>query len=120
MPIRLLPVKRTGVFTRPALVSIFLLTNAFVWYSYAIVILQKSIGALNLDFLPNMIVWSTHFAALIVSALLGVYLTRKLGGRTRFLAIWILVGTFASLAPFAVNTTAAWGAVTLGDRKSVV
>jgi MFS family permease len=61
-----------------------------------------------------MVVWSTHFVALIVSALLGVYLTRKLGGRTRFLAIWILVGTFASLAPFAVNTTAAWGAVTLG------
>ena len=114
MPIRLLPGKLTGVFTRPALVSIFLLTNAFVWYSYAIVILQKSIGALNLDFLPNMIVWSTHFAALIVSALLGVYLTRKLGGRKRFLAIWILVGIFASLAPFAVNTTAAWGAVTLG------
>lgn len=114
MPIRLLPGKLTGVFTRPALVSILLLTNAFVWYSYAIVILQKSIGALDLDFLPNMVVWSTHFVALIVSALLGVYLTRKLGGRTRFLAIWILVGTFASLAPFAVNTTAAWGAVTLG------
>jgi len=114
MPIRLLPGKLTGVFTRPALVSIFLLTNAFVWYSYAIVVLQESIGALNLDFLPNMIVWSTHFAALIVSALLGVYLTRKLGGRKRFLAIWILVGIFASLAPFAVNTTAAWGAVTLG------
>jgi MFS family permease len=114
MPIRLLPGKLTGVFTRPALVSIFLLGNAFVWYSYAIVVLQKSIGALNLDFLPNMIVWSTHFVALIVSALLGVYLTRKLGGRTRFLAIWILVGTFASLAPFVVNTTAAWGAITLG------
>src|SRR3990170_3682253 len=94
MPIRLLSGKLFGVFTRPALVSIFLLINAFVWYSYAIVVLQESIGALNLDFLPNMIVWSTHFAALIVSALLGVYLTKKLGGRTRFLAIWILVGTF--------------------------
>src|SRR3990170_9149077 len=114
MPIRLLPGKLAGVFTRPALVSIFLLTNAIVWYSYAIEILQKSIGALNLDFLPNIAVWSTHFAALIVSALLGVYLIRKLGGRTRFLAIWILVGIFASFAPFAVNTTAAWGAVTLG------
>src|SRR4030067_1270940 len=105
MPIRLLPGKLAGVSTRPALVSIFLLTNGFVWYAYTIVILQESVGALNLDFLPNLAVWSTHFAALIVSALLGVYLTRKLGGRTRFLAIWILVGAVASLAPFAISTT---------------
>src|SRR3990170_5988787 len=111
MPIRLLPGKLAGVFTRPALVSIFLLTNAFAWYSYAIVILQESIGALNLDFLPNMTVWSTHFAALIISALLGVYLTKKLGGRTRFLTIWVLVGAVASLAPFAISTTDSFGVI---------
>jgi MFS family permease len=114
MPIRLLPGKLTGVFTRPALVSIFLLINAFVWYSYTIVILQESIDALNLEFLPNMAVWSTHFASLIVSALLGVYLTKKLGGRTRFLAIWVSAGVLASLAPFALSTTGIFGAVALG------
>ena len=114
MPIRLLPGKRPRVFTRPALVSIFLLTNAFVWYSYAIIVLQKSVDSLSLDFLPNVLVWSTHFAALIASALMGVYLTRKIGGRTHFLAIWVLVGTFASLAPFALSTTGILGVVTLG------
>jgi MFS family permease len=61
-----------------------------------------------------MAVWSTHFAALIVSALLGVYLTKKLGGRTRFLAIWVLVGAIASLAPFALSTTGSFGVVALG------
>jgi MFS family permease len=114
MPISLLPRKFTGVFTRPALVSVFLLTNAFVWYSYALVILQQSISALNLDFLPNMIVWSTHFIALIVSALLGTNLTKKIGGRKRFLAIWILIGAVASLSPFALKTTDSSSVVALG------
>jgi MFS family permease len=114
MPIRLLSRKLSGVFTRPALVSILLLTNAFVWYSYALVLLQKSIDGLSLGFLPNMLVWSVHFTALIASGLTGVYLTRRLGGRIRFLAVWVLTGIIASLAPFAVNTAEAWGAVTLG------
>jgi MFS family permease len=114
MPIRPLSEKLVGVFTRPALVSIFLLVNAFVWYSYTIVVLQESIDALNLAFLPNMAVWSTHFSALIISALLGVYLTKKLGGRTRFLAIWVLTGVLASIAPFALSTSGIFGAVSLG------
>jgi MFS family permease len=114
MPIRLLSGKLSGIFTRPALVSIFLLTNAFVWYSYALILLQESIDALNLDFLPNMLVWSVHFTALTASVLMGVYLTRKLGGRTRFLAVWVLIGTIASLAPFALGTAEVWSAVTLG------
>jgi MFS family permease len=114
MPIRPLSGKLVGVFTRSALISIFLLVNAFVWYSYTIVVLQESIDALNLAFLPNMAVWSTHFAALIVSALLGVYLTKKLGGRTRFLAIWVLAGVLASIAPFALSTSGIFGAVSLG------
>ncbi len=114
MPIRLLPGKLTGVFTKPALVSIFLLTNTFVWYAYAIVILQESIVSLHMDFLPSMGIWSIHFAALITSALLGVFLTKKLGGRTRFMSIWVLAGAFSSLAPLLVNVTSALGGATLG------
>jgi MFS family permease len=113
MSIRLLAGKLTGVFTRPALVSMFLLINAFVWYSYATVVLQKSIAALDLDFLPNMIVWSTHFVAMVLSALLGVHLIKKLGGRTRFLVIWVLVGTVASLAPLAFGATNIFNAIAL-------
>lgn len=106
--------KLQGVLTRDALISIFLLTSALVWYSYAIVLLQESIQGLNLDFLSNMLVWGTHFGALILSAIFGASLTRKMGGRTRFLAIWVLVGTVSSLAPFLLNTAEAWGTVSLG------
>src|SRR3989304_617530 len=113
MPIGLPSGKILGIITKSTLVNIFLLTNALVWYAYAIDILQQSVSALKLDFLPNMLVWSTHFAALILSALVGVSLTKRLGGRTRFLAIWILLGTIASLAPIVVNTGEAWGVITL-------
>jgi MFS family permease len=113
MPIRLTG-KFQGLFTRDTLISIFLLTSALVWYSYAIVLLQESIEGLNLDFLSNMLVWGAHFAALILSALLGSLLTKTMGGRTRFLAIWVLIGTISSLAPFALNTAEAWGTITLG------
>jgi len=116
MIIRLHSKNLTRAFTRPVLVSIFLLTNAFVWYSYAIIILQKSVDSisLSLGFMSNMLIWGIHFAALIGSALIGVYLTRILGGRKRFLAIWILIGTFASLTPFALGTTDIWGVIALG------
>lgn len=114
MPTRLVTGKLQGVLTRHALISIFLLTNALVWYSYAIVVLQESIAGLNLDFLTKVLLWGAHFAALILSAIFGASLTRKLGGRTRFLAIWILMGIISSLAPLAVNTNEAWGNLTLG------
>lgn len=107
--------KLQKVLTRPALISIFLLTNALVWYSYAIVILEESIGRMNLSFLPSMLVWGSHFATLIISALLGAFLTKRLGGRTRFLGIWTLVGAVSSIAPLAVNTGEVWGSLTLGS-----
>jgi len=106
--------KLHGLFTRDALISIFLLTSALVWYSYAIVLLQESIEGLHLDFLSNMLVWGTHFGALILSAILGASLTKTMGGRTRFLAIWVLIGTVSSLAPFVLNTAETWGTITLG------
>ena len=113
MPIGLPSGKILGIITKSTLVNIFLLSNALVWYAYAIDILQQSVSALKLDFLPNMLVWSIHFAALIASALVGVSLTKRLGGRIRFLAIWMILGTIASLAPIVVNVGEAWGVVTL-------
>jgi MFS family permease len=114
MPKGLITGKLQGVLTRHALISIFLLTNALVWYSYAIVVLQESISGLDLDFLPNILLWGVHFAALILSAIFGAFLTKRLGGRTQFLAIWIFVGIISSMAPLAVNTTEAWGDLILG------
>ncbi len=114
MQFRLNPKNRQGIFSRSALVTILLLTNVFVWYSYAIVILQQNIDALNLEFLQNILMWGIHFAALIFSAIFGVFLRKKLGGRIRFLAIWILFGILASAAPLLFSTTEIWGPATIG------
>jgi MFS family permease len=113
MPIRFFPKKLQAIFTRPALVTIFLLANALVWYSYAIDIVNQSITGLDLGFTSNVLLWGIHFSSLIVSALIGVFLTKRLGGRLRFLTLWLTLGVVASLMPIVVNTGEVWGAVSL-------
>jgi MFS family permease len=103
-----------GVLTRDALLCVFLLTSALVWYAYAIVFLEVSMRGLNLDFFSNMLAWGVHFGALIFSALLGATLSRAMGKRIRFLAIWIIVGTVSSLTPLIFNTAEAFGTIGVG------
>ena len=113
MPIRPLSGKIPGIFTKPILVNIILLTNALVWYGFAIDFLEKNVATLNLAFFPNLLIWSTHFLTLIFSALLGASLTKRIGGRTRFLIVWMILGIIAPFVSFIPNATDMSGVILL-------
>ena len=85
--------------TKPVLVNIFMFTNSLVWYAFAINILEKNVTALQLNFLENMLIWSIHFVAILFFAFIGVSISKKFGGRIRFLTIWLLLGTLLPFIP---------------------
>ena len=103
MVIRSLFCKFPEFFTKSSIVNIFLFTNSLVWYLYAFDLLENSIAKLNLEFTTNLLIWSTFFISIIVSALIGAFLTKRLGGRTRFLLIWLILGTIVPFASFVIN-----------------
>jgi MFS family permease len=69
-------------------VSIILICNAFVWYFSVLSSLESTS--------PSTLVLSVHFSALILSALAGASLARQME-RSRFLILWMTLGTIASL-----------------------
>jgi len=95
----------SGITSKTALLSVLLVSNAFVWYYYAGYIIQEISTAAELNYLASSQVWVAHFATLIVSAFIGASLMNKIGNRTRFLSIWMALGIVSPLIVFAINTT---------------
>ena len=80
---------------------IFLVSNAFAWY-YVVINFLSDI--LKYNPLASW-VWLVHFCGIIFSALLGTYLTEKVGGRSRFLTLWMILGIISSFAVMLVSIT---------------
>ncbi len=78
---------------------VFLVSNAFAWY-YVVINLLSDI--LKDNPLASW-VWLVHFCGIIFSALLGTYLAKKVGGRSRFLTLWMILGIISSLAVMLVS-----------------
>jgi MFS family permease len=78
---------------------IFLVSNAFAWYYVVINFLSDILK----DNPLASWVWLVHFCGIIFSALLGTYLTKKVGGRSRFLTLWMILGIISSFAVMLVS-----------------
>ena len=94
--------------TKQGIVSVLLVTNAFVWYYGILYFLQNIIGPISQDgvFLtPALIAWSFHFAGIIVSALLGALLARGKTNRFNLILIWMFIGVVSSIIPIIVDLT---------------
>src|SRR5512139_823073 len=78
-------------------VSIVLLTNAFVWYFIVLSLLQSFAG--------EVLVWApVHFTALIASAVAGASLA-KYTERSKFLILWMITGVVSSAMLFGLGNT---------------
>ena len=78
---------------RMQLDQIFLVANALVWYSAITVILQES--------QINSLIWILHYLSLIFSAILGAWLSKRLGKNS--LIIWSAIGAISSLWLFQLE-----------------
>lgn len=90
------------------LVSIILVSNAFVWYFCVIATLEKVLRS-N----PSTLVWIVHFSALILSALVGASLGKR-WNHSKFLIVWMLIGTASSLMLFAFDSVPELVSIILG------
>ena len=91
-----------------AVINIFLVANAIVWYASILRVLQSSVGRVGEEswLEPNsqIFIWSVHFAGLIISALVGA----KIAGRTnrnRFIILWMTSNVALSLTIVGLDYT---------------
>jgi MFS family permease len=86
---------------RDTLANIILITNALVWYFFAIAILAAVAGQLEND---ALLIWSVHFGAITISAIVGAALLSKTRSRTRVLKLWMLLGVISSIIVAFLDT----------------
>jgi MFS family permease len=91
--------------SRHTLANIVLVSNAFVWYFFAITILIDIVGKNNFDSLTTILIWSLHFAGISISAIVGALVVNKIKDRTMFLNLWMILGILSSVALFALDLT---------------
>ena len=91
-----------GLTPRNAILTIILLSNAFVWYYCADDILLKIVPAATEDFPARIQILTASFAGLIGAALVGAKFSRKIANKERFLSLWMMLGM---LIPFATYLT---------------
>jgi MFS family permease len=93
----------SGLNSRTALLSIILVSNAFVWYYSADNILVDISKAFSVDSFAHLTVWTTDFAVLIAAAFFGAHISKRLGDKTRFLSAWMIAGILLPSASLFVN-----------------
>jgi len=88
-----------GITIRSALANIVLISNVFIWYSFAFSVLKGLINE------TPLVMWSAHFLGAIFSAIAGAELSDKIHKKTTFFAFWMVFGTVSSLILTCVNPT---------------
>lgn len=70
--------------------NIVLISNAFIWYSFAFNVLKGMVDTLILP-------WIIHFSAIIFSGISGAMLSERIHKKETFLLFWIIFGVICSL-----------------------
>ncbi len=90
-------------FDSAAVVSVFLVANAFVWYFFAARTLDQILNDEKLSNFYTLPIWGIHFAALLLSLIGGALLVNKIGRRRLFI-FWILIGMVSPLPLALINS----------------
>jgi len=89
---------------RPVLTDVLLVANAFVWYYVVFsLFLQETILKIpGADIFSAIMIWGLHFGGLIISAVAGTFVSKKIEHR-QLIILWMALGTLSSLALVSVN-----------------
>jgi len=93
------------LFNATTLTNVVLVANAFIWYYSVLIGLQNTLAKTSL-YNPTSVflIWGAHFSGLILSALLGSIISKKIE-RSKFLTLWMILGVFSSLLLFSLDTS---------------
>ncbi|MEM3666983.1 MAG: hypothetical protein QW222_07890, partial [Candidatus Bathyarchaeia archaeon] len=83
--------------TKSILNSIIIISNVFIWYSFAFNVLKELIYEIN------TMMWGIHFISATFSAILGTIINDKIHRRMIFIILWMLLGIVSSLALIGIN-----------------
>ena len=75
-----------------------LLFNAFVWFYMTLTIIDGALSILSVTYAQNFIIWTAYYVAIVVSSIVGSFLSSKIG-RLNLLYFWIILGVLTSLLP---------------------
>ena len=93
---------------RSALTDAILVGNSFVWYYVILILLlQEIVTKVNPDFTQGIIIWGLHFGGLIVSAIAGTFISKKIQQK-QLIALWLTLGTLSSVAVVIVDPSSIW------------
>ncbi|MCK4474500.1 hypothetical protein KAU30_01550 [Candidatus Bathyarchaeota archaeon] len=87
--------------------SVFLITNTFVWLFGLSKILNEAMRISTFSSYVTTTVWGINFCGAVGSIFAGAFLRRYFDQRAsaHFLLFWILFGTVSSIAPVFISTT---------------
>lgn len=89
---------------RPILTDVLLVVNAFVWY-YVVLsfFLQTIVPKISVAGSFSIImIWGLHFGGLIISAIAGTFISKKIEHRN-FIILWMILGILSSIAIILIN-----------------
>ncbi|MBN1244172.1 MFS transporter [Candidatus Bathyarchaeota archaeon] len=87
---------------KTAVVNLVIVANAFIWYFYSYVFLQKAINASEVS-TETATIFGINIATIAVAAILSASRINHSKNRLRFLYYWMLAGVVVSLTPFVIN-----------------
>ncbi len=93
----------SGIARKDFFIVFILLFNAFTWWYILPIIIEDMLGIINVTHTQTSIIWTSYFAAIIGSSLVGSIFSNKIG-RLNFFYLWIILGTVASLLPALFNS----------------
>ena len=94
-------INKIGCSPKVILVSLVLISNAFIWYFYAF----DFLSALALDRYPDNTVafFGINFVSILIAAIIGSFFIKRYKKRIRFLSIWMIVGILLSFIPLIIT-----------------
>lgn len=87
---------------RSVLADAMLVGNTFVWYYVALILLLQGIVPNNASFELSILIWGLHFGGLIISAIAGTFLSKKIAQRN-LIILWVSLGALSSLVAGLIN-----------------
>jgi MFS family permease len=96
-----------GIEKKFAFKNAMIVANPLIWYAVVLMFLQDTATEMALNNFTSFLIfliWCVHFSTLILSALAGVFLTKRIG-QNRFLTFWILLGVISSLLASVIGNS---------------
>lgn len=82
---------------KTAFLACALIVNVFSWYFPLYIFLRTTLSALKMIYEELLLIFGVHCLAILLSAIIGTELLRKILSRRTLLSLWMLLGVIFSL-----------------------